>query len=130
MKGRRLTSTGGGVTLHNPPTRGYARALGLRKGFFMLPSGVQPQPPRDSPSEAAYGSSGRPRKVGAILRCVLTSFAIAACPEPLSGANMRPRRSSETEKCAGADAASETLQNASMFSIGVTDILRNRATPS
>ena len=33
MKGRRLTSTGGGVTLHNPPTRGYARALGLRKGF-------------------------------------------------------------------------------------------------
>ena len=102
-------------------TPSHARTLGLRKGFFMLPSGVQAQPPRQ-PSEAAYsyGSSGRPREVGAILRCVLTSFAIAACPEPLSGANMRPRRSSETEKCAGA----------SMFSIGVTDILRNRATPS
>ena len=43
----------------------------------MLPSGVQAQPPRQ-PSEAAYGSSGRPREVGAILRCVLTSYAIAA----------------------------------------------------
>ena len=48
----------------------------------MLPSGVQAQPPRQ-PSEAAYGSSGRPREVGAILRCVLTSYAIAARPHPL-----------------------------------------------
>ena len=49
----------------------------------MLPSGVQAQPPRQ-PSEAAYGSSGRPREVGAILRCVLTSYAIAARPHPLT----------------------------------------------
>jgi len=51
----------------------------------MLPSGVQAQPPRQ-PSEAAYGSSGRPREVGAILRCVLTSDGIAARPHPLTRA--------------------------------------------
>ena len=53
----------------------------------MLPSGVQPQPPRQ-PSEAAYGCSGRTREVGAILRCVLTSYATAARPHPCD-ANLR-----------------------------------------
>ena len=47
----------------------------------MLPSGVQPQPPQQ-PSEAAYGSSGRPREVGAILRRTPTFVTIAAQPSP------------------------------------------------
>ena len=51
----------------------------------MLPSDRRPAPhePPRQPSEAAYGSSGRIREVGAILRCVLTSFAIAASRHPL-----------------------------------------------
>ena len=57
------------------------RTLGLRKGLFMLPSGVPPQPPRQ-PSEAAYGSSGRPREVGAILRRTPTFVTITAQPSP------------------------------------------------
>ena len=80
MKGWRLTSTG-----HRPGRHlaqpSHARTLGLRKGFFMLPSGVQAQPPRQ-PSEAAYGSSGRPREVGAILRRTPTFVTIAAQPSP------------------------------------------------
>ena len=50
----------------------------------MLPSGVQPHAPQQ-PSEAAYGSSGRPREVGAILhatRCLLPSFAYCGTPPP------------------------------------------------
>ena len=47
----------------------------------MLPSGVQAQPPRQ-PSEAAYGSSGRPREVGAILRRTPTFVTITAQLSP------------------------------------------------
>ena len=67
----------------------------------MLPSGVPPlsQPSRQ-PSEAAYGRSGRPREVGAIRRCVLTSDGIAACPHPLV------RREHAPGPCHGTAAAS------------------------
>ena len=63
----------------SPATR--ARRRIAPKGVFMLPCGVQPQPPQQ-PSEAAYGSSGRPREVGAILRRTPTFVTIAAQPSP------------------------------------------------
>ena len=66
----------------------------------MLPSGTPPQPPRQ-PSEAAYGSSGRAREVGAILRCVLTSYAIAARPHPLVRCEHAPESRRDTAAAAG-----------------------------
>ena len=58
-----------------------AKALSCRRLASRLSLSASP---RDrQPSEAAYGSSGRAREVGAILRCVLTSYAIAARPHRL-----------------------------------------------
>ena len=79
--------------MHNPRTR-------ARSDFFMLPSDVQPQPPRQ-PSEAAYGCSGRTRQVGAILRCVLTSYATAARPHPLVRREPAPEPRLDTVAAAG-----------------------------
>ena len=69
----------------------------------MLPSGVPPQPPRQATgqravgrgrtthTEAAYGSSGRAREVGAILLCVLTSDT--------SDTRLMPSRHAPTDSC-------------------------------
>jgi hypothetical protein len=97
--------------LHSPPTRARPPARSLarsdcaRKGVFMLPSvwlaSSQSQPPRQ-PSEAAYGSSGRAREVGAILRCVLTSrYAIAARPHQLVRREHAPYSRRDTAAAAG-----------------------------
>ena len=80
MKGWRLTSTAGGDTSHTPPT--CARS-DCAKAFSCCRLAPRLSPRDRQPSDAAYGSSGRPREVGAILRCVLTSDGIAARPPTL-----------------------------------------------
>ena len=100
MKGWRLTSTGEGDTLHKPQPS-HARTLGLRLQRLFYAAVWRPAPAPQQPSEAAYGSSGRPREVGAILRRTPTFVTIAARPHPLVRCEHAPESRRDTAAAAG-----------------------------